>query len=51
MRVAEHESPAGKPDGQDWPGKDQWQLSMYSENTSMYTDVPFKIERNDVQNH
>jgi hypothetical protein len=44
MRVAEHESPAGKPAGPDRPENDQGQLSMYSENTSMYTDVPFKNE-------
>ena len=51
MRVAEHESPAGKPAGQDRQEKDQGQLSMYSENTSVCTDVPFKNEMNDVPKH
>jgi hypothetical protein len=51
MRVAEHESPAGKPAGPDQPENDHGSLSMYSENTSMYTDVPFKNERNDVPKH
>jgi hypothetical protein len=51
MRVAEHESPAGKPAGPDRPENDHGSLSMYSENTSMYTDVPFKNERNDVPKH
>ena len=52
MRVAEHESPAGKPAGPDRPENDQGQLlvSMYSENTSMCTDVPIKNEINDVPN-
>ena len=51
MRVAEHESPAGNPAGLDRPENDQGQLSMYSENTSMCTDVPFKNEINDVPKH
>ena len=55
MRVAEHESPAGKPAGQDrpefGPENEQGQLSMYSENTSMCTDVPFKNEIYDVPKH
>ena len=44
MRVAVHESPAGKPAGPDRHENDQGQLSMYSEIISMCKDVPCRNE-------